>query len=106
MILLNAWYVACTPTEIDDKPLGRTLCKQPIVFHRSGDGTVAALEDFCPRRGAPLLLGRVIEGKLVCGYHGLQMGCRWAGDGLRWQDPRDAGPAGARLPGDPQLSGG
>jgi vanillate O-demethylase monooxygenase subunit len=26
-------------------------------------------------RGAPLSLGYVQEGKLVCGYHGLAMGC-------------------------------
>ena len=74
MYLKNAWYVACTPAEIDDKPLGRTICTQPIVFYRGGDGAVAALEDFCPHRGAPLSLGRVIEGRLVCGYHGLEMG--------------------------------
>ena len=72
---LNAWYVACTPHEIDDKPLGRTVCNQRIVFYRGPDGVVAALEDFCPHRGAPLSLGRVLEGKLVCGYHGLEMGC-------------------------------
>ncbi|MCS6944963.1 MAG: aromatic ring-hydroxylating dioxygenase subunit alpha, partial [Sutterellaceae bacterium] len=36
---------------------------------------VAALEDWCPHRGAPLSLGRVEQGRLVCGYHGLQMGC-------------------------------
>ena len=36
---------------------------------------VAAVEDWCPHRGAPLSLGRVVEGKLVCGYHGLEMGC-------------------------------
>ena len=24
----NAWYVACTPDEIDDKPLGRTICNE------------------------------------------------------------------------------
>ena len=71
----NAWYVACTPTEIDDKPLGRKVCNESIVFYRGADGAVAALEDFCPHRGAPLSLGRVIEGKLVCGYHGLEMGC-------------------------------
>ena len=71
----NAWYVACTPAEIDDKPLGRRICNEAIVFYRAGDGTVAALEDFCPHRGAPLSLGRVVEGKLVCGYHGLEMGC-------------------------------
>ena len=75
MFLLNAWYVACHSGEIDDKPLGRRICNQAIVFYRGGDGAVTALEDFCPHRGAPLSLGRVIEGKLVCGYHGLEMGC-------------------------------
>ena len=75
MFLKNAWYVACTPAEIDDKPLGRKICGESIVFYRGVDGAVAALEDFCPHRGAPLSLGRVIEGKLVCGYHGLEMGC-------------------------------
>lgn len=69
----NAWYVACTPSEIDDKPLGRTICGERIVFYRGPEGQVAAVEDFCPHRGAPLSLGRVIEGQLVCGYHGLTM---------------------------------
>lgn len=71
----NAWYVACTPDEIDDKPLGRRICGEPIVFYRGEAGRVAAVEDWCPHRGAPLSLGRVVEGRLVCGYHGLEMGC-------------------------------
>jgi len=71
----NAWYVACMPSEIDDKPLGRRVCNEQIVFFRGPDGVVAALEDFCPHRGAPLSLGSVCEGRLVCGYHGLEMGC-------------------------------
>jgi vanillate O-demethylase monooxygenase subunit len=71
----NAWYVACMPNEIDDKPLGRRICNEQIVFYRGPGGSVAALEDFCPHRGAPLSLGAVCEGKLVCGYHGLEMGC-------------------------------
>ncbi len=75
MFARNAWYVACTPDEFADKPLGRTVCGEPLVFYRDGSGAVAALEDFCPHRGAPLSLGRVCEGKLVCGYHGLEMGC-------------------------------
>ena len=75
MIPMNAWYVACTPNEIDDKPLGRTICNERMVFYRGSEGEVAALEDWCPHRGAPLSLGRVVEGKLVCGYHGLEMGC-------------------------------
>ena len=72
----NTWYVACKADEIDAKPLGRTICNEKIVFYRGERGEVAALEDFCPHRGAPLSLGFVSEGKLVCGYHGLEMGCK------------------------------
>ena len=71
----NTWYVACTPSEIDDKPLGRQICGEKIVFYRGPEGKVAALDDFCPHRGAALSLGTVCEGKLVCGYHGLTMNC-------------------------------
>ncbi|MBA1248330.1 aromatic ring-hydroxylating oxygenase subunit alpha [Pseudomonas luteola] len=71
----NTWYVACTPDEIADKPLGRQICGEKIVFYRGPEGKVAALEDFCPHRGAPLSLGFVRDGALVCGYHGLEMGC-------------------------------
>ena len=75
MFLKNTWYVAGKSEDIDGKPLGRRLCNEPIVFYRAGSGRVAALEDFCPHRGAPLSLGFVKEGQLVCGYHGLEMGC-------------------------------
>ena len=71
----NAWYVACLPHEISDKPLGRTVCGEKIVFYRPAPDKVAALEDFCPHRGAPLSLGRVCGGELMCGYHGLKVGC-------------------------------
>jgi vanillate O-demethylase monooxygenase subunit len=72
----NTWYVAATPNEIDEKPLGRTICGERIAFYRGEENKVAAVEDFCPHRGAPLSLGHVSEGKLVCGYHGLEMGCQ------------------------------
>lgn len=71
----KCWYVACTPDEFTDKPLGRQICGERIVFYRGTEGQVAAVEDFCPHRGAPLSLGYVEDGLLVCGYHGLQMGC-------------------------------
>jgi len=71
----NAWYVAATPNEIDEKPLGRTICGENIAFYRGEENRVAAVENFCPHRGAQLSLGFVSEGKLVCGYHGLVMGC-------------------------------
>ncbi len=69
----NAWYVACTPDEICDGPLGRTVCGRQTVIYRPGPGQVAALENFCPHRGAPLSLGSVTAGRLRCGYHGMQL---------------------------------
>ena len=71
----NTWYVACTPNEIAEKPLGRQICGDKIVLYRGAEGKVKALEDFCPHRAAPLSLGTVENGELVCGYHGLKMGC-------------------------------
>lgn len=78
MFLKNAWYVACQAHEITDKPLGRKICNESMAFYKNAEGRVSAVQDFCPHRGAPLSLGRVCNGQLVCGYHGLVMGC----DGL------------------------
>lgn len=75
MFVKNAWYVAAQSQELGaDRPLGRRICDLPMVFYRGVQGQVAALEDFCPHRGAPLSLGTVRDGHLVCGYHGLAVG--------------------------------
>ncbi len=71
----NAWYVACMADEIDAKPLGRKICNESVALYRNAANQPVALEDFCPHRGAPLSLGKVVDGNLVCGYHGLEMGC-------------------------------
>ena len=71
----NTWYVACTPADIEGKHLGRMICGERLVIYRGPEQQVVALEDFCPHRGAPLSLGKVCQGQLVCGYHGLEMGC-------------------------------
>ena len=93
MFLRNAWYVACTPDEIATKPLGRQICGERIAFFRGANGKVAAVEDFCPHRGAPLSLGFVEDGRLTCGYHGLSMGC----------DGRTASMPGQRVAGFPPI---
>ena len=67
----NAWYVAAWSEEIDAGLLGRTIMDQPIVLFRNSDGKVAALEDRCCHRGAPLTHGALVAQGLQCGYHGL-----------------------------------
>jgi len=73
-MIKDTWYVACTTNEVAEKPFGRTICNEKIVFYRDSTGKVHGLEDFCPHRGAPLSLGFVQGDNLVCGYHGLAMG--------------------------------
>ena len=83
----NAWYVGCTSDEIAGRPLGRMICGERIVFFCGEGGRAVALEDYCPHRGAPLSLGFVREGKLVCGYHGLELGCDGRPNGMPGQRP-------------------
>ena len=70
--LKNRWYVAALSTEIDARPLARTLLGEPVVLYRDSAGAVVALEDRCVHRQAPLSLGEVVGDHLQCGYHGLK----------------------------------
>jgi phenylpropionate dioxygenase-like ring-hydroxylating dioxygenase large terminal subunit len=73
MYLRNAWYVAATLDELaSGRPFARTLLDEPVVLFRDpATGAVAALEDRCCHRGAPLSLGEISDAGLTCGYHGL-----------------------------------
>jgi len=72
--LRNAWYVAAWSDDLaDGQLLARTILKQPVVLYRKSDGNVAALEDRCPHRFAPLHMGKIVNGDAVqCPYHGLE----------------------------------
>ncbi len=72
--LRNAWYVAAWADSIAEGPLvARTIMDEPVVLYRKADGGVAAIEDRCPHRFAPLSMGKVVGGdRLQCPYHGLE----------------------------------
>ncbi len=68
----NAWYVAAWSRDLEAaKPFAASILGDRIVLWRSASGTLAALEDRCVHRLAPLSLGRCEGERLRCMYHGL-----------------------------------
>ncbi|MBC2778957.1 aromatic ring-hydroxylating dioxygenase subunit alpha [Parasphingopyxis marina] len=71
-LIRNCWYVAGWSWEFSDKPEARMIVGDPIVLFRTSKGKIAALEDRCVHRMAPLSLGRVEGDSIRCMYHGLK----------------------------------
>ena len=70
---LNAWYVVAWSHEVGRREiLARTLCNRSIALWRKSDGSIAAVDDACWHRLAPLSLGRLDGDEVVCPYHGLK----------------------------------
>ena len=71
--LLNTWYPIAWNTDLKDGEMfARTIADIPLVLFRNSDGGVAALEDMCPHRAAPLSMGKLDNCVVQCPYHGLQ----------------------------------
>lgn len=68
--LRSRWYQYGFSHELADTPLARTIIDTPLVAFRT-DRDVSILLDMCPHRFAPLSTGRVDQGRIICGYHGL-----------------------------------
>ncbi len=67
---MNCWWVAAFSDEVTDALLDRWLCDTPVLLYRKQDGSIAAIEDRCPHRSAPLHLGCRKGDDIQCGYHG------------------------------------
>jgi phenylpropionate dioxygenase-like ring-hydroxylating dioxygenase large terminal subunit len=72
--LRDAWYAVAEPADIAPGPTGIRLLGKDLVLWRDGDGTLIAAPDRCPHREAPLSIGGVTDGALVCAYHGWSFG--------------------------------
>lgn len=73
----HAWYMAGWDHDLAPGALHAiSILGEPLVLFRAGGG-IAAFEDRCPHRAAPLSLGRCEGETLRCLYHGV----RFAADG-------------------------
>jgi phenylpropionate dioxygenase-like ring-hydroxylating dioxygenase large terminal subunit len=76
--LRNLWYPVLPSWRLHQAPLGITRLAENLVLWRGEDGTVHALEDRCPHRGARLSLGWNLGSRVACWYHGVEV----KGDGV------------------------
>ena len=73
--LKNYWYPLVLSSEVStSKPYKISLLGDPLVLFRDSNGRVICLHDACPHQGAPLSMGKVQDGNIVCPYHGWQFG--------------------------------
>jgi phenylpropionate dioxygenase-like ring-hydroxylating dioxygenase large terminal subunit len=72
--IVKAWYAACAASDLSHAPIGRTILGTPLVLFRGPDGAPAALLDRCAHRNVALSIGRRVDGRIECAYHGWQYG--------------------------------
>jgi vanillate O-demethylase monooxygenase subunit len=66
----DCWYLAGTADEFGPELTSRRLLGRQVLLYRKADGSAVALEDRCAHRALPLSLGRLVDDRVVCRYHG------------------------------------
>lgn len=74
------WHPMLDSRKLRLKPLAIRLHGIDIALFRTSSGQIGALENCCPHRRMKLSLGRVIEDRLQCSYHGWTFDCHGAGE--------------------------
>ncbi|MCB1412037.1 MAG: aromatic ring-hydroxylating dioxygenase subunit alpha [Xanthobacteraceae bacterium] len=71
----EAWYPVVWADRVGRELTRHVVHGEPIVIYRLENGTIAALQDACPHRLAPLSLGKLKGDHIECGYHGMTFDC-------------------------------
>jgi len=71
--LHNLWYPAVPSWMVRSAPVGITRLGRRIVLWRNSAGSVQAIEDRCPHRGARLSQGWNVGDRVACAYHGIEI---------------------------------
>jgi phenylpropionate dioxygenase-like ring-hydroxylating dioxygenase large terminal subunit len=72
MIEATHWHPVMLAESLGVQPLAFTLLDLAGVLWRDAQGRPYAFADRCPHRGTQLSLGRIVNGRLQCAYHGWQ----------------------------------
>jgi phenylpropionate dioxygenase-like ring-hydroxylating dioxygenase large terminal subunit len=72
MIETKLWHPVLASNALADQPVAVSLLGSDLVLWKDASGKAHAWVDRCPHRGAKFSLGRVVNDRLECGYHGWQ----------------------------------
>lgn len=72
-MIKNQWYLILDSKELKkNKLLGITRLSEKLVFWRDENNEVNCIFDQCCHRGAALSIGRIVENRVECPFHGFQ----------------------------------
>jgi phenylpropionate dioxygenase-like ring-hydroxylating dioxygenase large terminal subunit len=75
----NHWHPILSASQLRRDPIAVRLHGTDIVLFRTASGQIGALENSCPHRRMKLSMGKVIDDRLQCLYHGWTFDCIGAG---------------------------
>ena len=73
MLIPNCWYAVLESKELRaGTPLGVRRIGEFLVLWRDNQGRVSVMKDRCPHRSSQLSLGRLVNGRIQCPFHGFE----------------------------------
>jgi phenylpropionate dioxygenase-like ring-hydroxylating dioxygenase large terminal subunit len=74
-VVAQSWYVAARSRDVGRGRVATAeVCGRRVALYRDADGEVRAADAYCPHLGAWFGQGRVVDGQLVCAFHGWRFG--------------------------------
>lgn len=68
--IINNWYIACTSSELKEKPIKRMIYDKSYVLFRDQNKKATTLLNRCLHRLTQMDQGKIVNGELMCPYHG------------------------------------
>lgn len=68
--LRTCWLPLLWSNELKDRPVARRVLGTKLVAYRDRSGRAVVMEDRCAHRGVALSEGHIIDGCIMCPYHG------------------------------------
>jgi phenylpropionate dioxygenase-like ring-hydroxylating dioxygenase large terminal subunit len=68
--LINNWFIACLSSELQKDPFECIIYDTKLVLFRDNKNAAVCLLNICLHRHSELSQGTIVDGQLVCPYHG------------------------------------